>query len=178
MKKTRKNFKAILTWAIIGGCIVIGLISIVIGAIKLFNYGILYEEEKSACENKDYSSYVKKIETVKIGNENINNQIKLYKDAMQRAADANDSQAFGQLMEKYNELLAMQAQTKTTEVSYDYSGVDEAKNNCVALANKHKDLNMIKGIVFTSVGGFILLASTIAGLIVSIKVKKQSTKKR
>lgn len=129
----------------------------VFGIVKMSGNGIEYDKAIIECDSKDYSSYVKTITTSTPGNAEINNQIELYKRAMESAKEANDYAAYGQLNAEYQQLLRVQAQTSTTNTSYDYTEADKAKENCKKLAKKQKESDEQTGLTCALSGGIIAI---------------------
>lgn len=168
-KKQKKNPVLPVIFSIIG---IVCIPIIIYGALSIFNRGVIYDEEIIACDDKDYSSYIKKKEYETPGNENINNQIEIYKQAIQEAANDDDYYSMGKLIEDYNKLLALQSQTKTTDTVYDYSGVSKAKGKCYSLATKHKETALIIGIVCLVLGCVLLATDVVAARFVLFKAKK------
>ena len=158
MSKHKKNSKWVY-YAVLSLIIAFGVGLVIFGLTSLLNLNLAYEKAKVACDDRDYSSYIKKKETQIPGNENINQQIEMYKRAMDNARAAGDYSAYGQLNEEYTRLLALQAQTSTTSVSYDYSEVDKAKTKCYSLADEQKNVDRVKAIILLSVGGAVLIGS-------------------
>jgi hypothetical protein len=171
MKKKKSNKTTILV-CIFVSLAIIGICLGIFGAVRIFNRDLVYDEAIIACDDKDYSSYIKKTEVQTPGNEYINSQIEIYKRAIDRAREAGDSYSVGKLMEEYNQLLQTQAQTKTTETKYDYSEVDKAKQKCYSLADKQKESSFIVGSVLFIVGGVLFIAGSITALVIGLKPKR------
>lgn len=171
-KKSSNNTKKIVGYSIISGVFIFGVVFCILGLVKLLNYELYYEEDRSACDEKDYSSLIKKTEVEVFGNDNINNQVELYKNAMKKAADANDVDAFAQLQQKYNELLLIQSQTKSTDTAYNYEEVNKAKSKCYKLASTKKDSNKLKGTIFSAIGLVAIIGSITALIIFNNTQKK------
>lgn len=165
MAKQKKSSKKAIPYIIMALVCLIGIIFSFMGAIGLLNLNLAHEKEKVKCDEKDYSAYVKKTETQTPGNENINRQIDLYKRAMDNALEAGDYNAYGQLNDEYTKMLTLQAQTSTTNVSYDYSEAEKAKSKCYSLAEEQKNIDRVKSIIFLSVGASALAGSIIYGAV-------------
>lgn len=164
MSKHKKNNK-LAYYAVLLLIIAFGVGLVIFGLTGLLNLNLAYEKAKIACDDRDYSSYIKKKETQTPGNENINQQIEMYKRAMDNARAAGDYSAYGQLNEEYTRLLALQAQTSTTNVSYDYSEVNKAKTKCYSLADEQKNVDRVKAIILLSIGGVVLTGSMVFGIL-------------
>lgn len=155
--------------------IILGLGVLTYGVWGLLNLDLTYEKDKLSCDGQDYSAYIEYIRTEKPGNDNINSQLKIVSDALDLARDAGDATAVAQLWEKYNELLALQAQTSTSEGHYDYSKVETAKQKCYSVALKQKESNQMKGIFCTSAGLVLIIVS---GTILYVTFRNRKPKKR
>ena len=156
-KKNKKTVWAIVAFSVIG---LVGLVALVLGIVRVFTRDLAYEKDIAACDDKDYSSYIKVTEIEIPGNEYINKQIDIIWGAIQSVIDDNNVLAFGQLYEKYTELLAIQSQTKTIDKISDYSEAENAKNKCYTLADKQKESSLIWGIVFLSIGVALMIVDT------------------
>ena len=173
MKKNQK--KLIVPAVICGGVVIIGAVVLFIGLATLTNNDIAYEEAKIDCDDKDYSSYVVHTQVSTPGNESINSQIKIVKDAMEQATNANDAVAFGQLWEEHNRLLTLQSQTSTTQDYYDYSKVDEAKEKCYKLALGKKESSHNTGMWMSIGGGSVLVVGLlIACMLAFAKMRRKN----
>lgn len=158
MSGKESKTKHLLTFNIISSIVsIVSIVLLAVGGITMANLDIKLSEEQIKCDDKDYSSYVKVSRIENPGNENINNQIDTVKRAMEAASNANDVVAFGQLYEKYNELLAIQSQTKTVDEVKDYSEADKAKDKCYKLAQDQKNADFTKSILLLAIGGGILV---------------------
>lgn len=135
--------------------LIVGVCIAVFGLIKRAGVGLEYDKAVIECDSKDYSSYVKTITKSTPGNEEINNEIERYKIGMNNAREAGDYSAYDQLNEMYRQLLYMQSQTSTTNVSYDYSEANKAKDNCKKLAEKQRDADAQTGTICAIVGGIV-----------------------
>ena len=165
MTKRKKNTKNIIIYTLVVLIMIIGGCLSIVGAIKLANLELNYEKDKVACDDKDYSSYVKYKETSTPGNANINSQLEILKTAMENARQANDGPAFEYLWNQYNQMLALQSQTSTKSGYYDYSEANEAKDKCYSLAEKQKESNKNSGLILVSVGCALVILSLGVGLI-------------
>lgn len=155
MAKKKKPNMGLMVAKYVGLSIValVGIGLLVFGIVKVSNADIELDKALIACDDKDYSSYVKTVTNSTPGNSEINDQIKRYKGAMDRAMEAKDYVSYGKLNEEYQRLLAMQSQTSTINTSYDYSEADKAKEKCRTLAAKQKisDENFGKTIMIVGV---------------------------
>jgi hypothetical protein len=169
IKKRNKNKPNIVLMLVkyigLSSFLIVGICIAAFGLIKRAGVGLEYDKAVIECDSKDYSSYVKTITKSSPGNEEINNQIERYKRAMNNALEANDSLAYGQLNAEYQQLLYMQSQTSTTNVSYDYSEANKAKDNCKKLAEKQKDADTQTDTICAIVGGIIAILA-LFGIIV------------
>ena len=158
-KKKKPNMGVMITKYV--GLSIVALAGVgllIAGVLKLSGASFELDKALVACDDKDYSSYVKTITNTTPGNEKINEQLRLIEGAMQEASNANDTVAFGQLYELYQETLSLQSQTSTTNTSYDYSEADEAKDRCKQLARKQKDADEKAGTTMAVVGGIMFVS--------------------
>ena len=87
---------------------------------------------------------------------------------MDRAKSAGDTSAFGQLWEKYNQLLVTQSQTKTIDEVKDYSEANKAKDKCYKLAQDQKNADFVKSVWLLAIGGGIFAILLAIGIPVNI----------
>ena len=170
-QKKNNNKKRYIMLSIMLVIGIVGAICSIIGASKLLNRGIAYDEAIIACDDKNYSSYVKTTEVETPGNEYINQQIETYRRAIENAKNDGNATAVGMLMEEYNNLLQTQAQTKTTHTEYDYSEVEKAKSKCYSLARKQRDSSFTSGLIWAIVGGVLLLVGVVGSIYTGFKIK-------
>lgn len=147
----------IVKYAILSVFFLVGVGVAIFGAIKRANVDFEFDKAIISCDDKDYSSYVKSETITTPGNTEINNQIEVYKNAMENAKNANDTVAYGQLNAEYQRLLSLQTQTSESLVVYDYSEADKAKENCKTLAGKQKEMDTQIATACLLVGGILAI---------------------
>ena len=174
-KSVNKNQTQRLVLNIIFGILIgASIITVIVGLVGMTGLNQMQDKEYLQCETKDYSSYVKTNVTTTPGNDEINSQIELYKNAMEKAANANDWNAYGQLNAEYTKLLSMQAQTSTSHETKDYTEAEKAKKNCYALAFNHKESEQTKNTWIMGIGGACAVISIIAMVSYNIIVSRKS----
>ena len=174
-KKSTVNRNILVASICIGAVSLCGLI---FGLFSFSNVDLMYQSDIIACDDKDYSSYIKYDAVSTPGNSEINAQIDTLKRAMDNARNAGDSVAFGQLYEMYTDLLKTQSQTSTTNTSYDYSEVEKAKKKCYSLATTQKESNRLRSIIISTIGLVLLVLATAVAIYNWMKTSKSTANKK
>ena len=174
-KKSTVNRNILVASICIGA---VSLCGLVFGLFSLSNVDLVYQSDIITCDDKDYSSYIKYDTVSTPGNSEINAQIDTLKRAMDNARNVGDSVAFGQLYEKYTDLLKTQSQTSTTNTSYDYSEVEKAKKKCYSLATSQKESNKLRSIVISTVGLVLLVLATAVAIYNWVKTSKSTANRK
>lgn len=155
--------------------ICIGSILCFIGVIMIFLAESGRISAEQGCDTKDYSGYVKQTKVETETWKNVKNQVTIYYNALQMAYADDDYDAAEELQKEYERMLAMQAQTEQYETQWDYSGVDEARKNCVSAATTQGEIQFKISIVVIISG--VLVAGT-GGVLLAMANRKKRVKKR
>lgn len=153
MSKKKSQSKFFITHILLA----ISVIVLAFGLWQILDSDNYYSKLRDNCDLKDYSSYVEYVKVESETSKSIKEQLELYKNAMDRAMDANDYNAYGQLNDKYQELLKLQSQDKSSDGYYDYSKAEKAKNACYNSATVDKDSKTKLGIIISVVSGTFIL---------------------
>ena len=174
-KKSTVNRKILITSICVGA---VSLCVLIFGLFSFSNVDLMYQSDIIACDDKDYSAYIKYDTVSTPGNSEINAQIDTLKRAMDDARNAGDNVAFGQLYEMYTDLLKTQSQTSTTNTSYDYSEAEKAKKKCYSLATSQKESNRLRGIIISTVGLVLLVLATAVAIYNWVKTSKSTANRK